>query len=117
MTTPVPAGRPTTAPATTTSRPGYTHRTWTDEMADVLGHIAGIYRDLEVMDATLHEVKAGRTQLDLVGACKATALEVMVGGVRFVKDTDARYVPVFEAIQQAGGQHEVAQDKHYHDRG
>ena len=110
MTTPVPlpAGRPTAGA-------NYTHRTWVDEMADALGHIAGIYRDFEVMDATLHEVEAGRTQLAQVGECRLTALEVMTRGVRLVEETDARYLPVFEAIQRAGGADEVAKDKHYHD--
>lgn len=111
MTTPVPV--PNRQQSTGTD---YTHRTWVDEMADALGLVAGIYRDFEVMDATLHEVQAGRTQLARVGECRVTALEVMTGGVRLVKETDARYLPVFEAIQRAGGQHEVAKDKRYHDR-
>ena len=111
MTTPVPvpAGRPGAGA-------DYTHRTWVDEMADALDHILGIYRDFEVMDATLHEVQAGKTQLALVGECRASALEVMTRGVRLVEETDARYLPVFEAIQHAGGADEVAKDKHYHDR-
>lgn len=112
MTTPVhvPAGQPPTA-----ARTGYTHRTWLDEMADALGHIAGIYRDFEVMDATLREVKAGRTQTALVGECRATGLDIMTSGVRLVGETDARYIPVYEAIKRAGGVDEVAQDKRYHD--
>lgn len=112
MTTPahIPAGQATHVPGA-----GYTHRTWMDEMADALGHVVGIYRDFEVMDATLREVEAGQTHLALVGECQATALEVMTGGVRFVKATDDRYFPVFEAIQRAGGQAEVAKDKRYHD--
>lgn len=94
----------------------YTHRTWLDDMADVLGLVAGICGDFEVMDATLRDVRAGRTHLQLVGDCHATGLAVMVGGVRHVKNTDDRYLPVFDAIQRAGGQAEVAQDKRYHDR-
>jgi hypothetical protein len=85
-------------------------------MADVLGHVAGTYRDFTVMTATLTQVKAGRTQMELVGASTAEALEIMRAGVAFVDHTDRRYMPVFEAIQQAGGQGEVAQDKRYHTR-
>ncbi len=105
MTTPLPA--PTGN--------GYTHRTWLDEMADALGQVAGIYRMLGVMTATLHEVEAGKTQLALVADCEVTAMEVMTGGVRLVKDTDARYLPVFEAIRTVGAD-EVVKNKHYHDR-
>lgn len=99
-------------------RPGsdYTHRTWLDEMADALGHIAGVYQDLTVMAATLTQVGAGRTQMALVEASEATGMDIMRAGVTFVDGTDRRYMPVFEAIQQAGGQTEVAQDKRYHDR-
>lgn len=109
MTTPVtiPAGQRTTGT-------GYTHRTWVDEMADALGLVAGIYKAFGVMDATLQFVEAGKTQLALVGECRVTALDVMTAGVRLVKDTDARYLPVFEAIAQAGGVDEVAKNKHYH---
>ena len=111
MTTPLPV------PTTQRTATGYTHRTWVDEMADALGNIAGIYRDFEVMGLTLADVEAGRTQLADVVDCRVTALEVMTNGVRLVKETDARYVPVFEAIQSAGGVDEVAKAKRYHDRG
>ncbi|MFF5261412.1 hypothetical protein ACFY4C_20915 [Actinomadura viridis] len=104
------------SPSSPSAGSGYTHRTWLDEMAEVLMTVATIYKGLEVMDATLHEVKAGRTQLNLVDGSRATALELMTRGVRFTEDTDARYMQVFEAIQQAGGQQEVAQEKRYHDR-
>ena len=114
MSTPIPA-RGAGQPATTSSSK-YTHRTWLDEMADALGHIAGVYKDLTVMDATLTQVRAGRTQMALVEACEATGMDIMRTGVGFVDATDRRYMPVFEAIQKAGGQAEVAQDKRYHDR-
>jgi hypothetical protein len=113
MTTPVPAGR--SNPPAPQGGTGYTHRTWVDDMADALGHVAGIYRDLEEMDTTLHEIKAGRTQRHMVVDARAVALSLMKRGVTFVEATDARYLPVFEAIQRAGGQEEVAQDKRYHD--
>jgi hypothetical protein len=112
MSTPIPAPG-NGQPATTT---GYTHRTWLDEMADALGHIAGVYRDLTVMKATLTQVGAGRTQMALVEAGEATGMDIMRTGVGFVDATDRRYMPVFEAIQKAGGQAEVAQDKRYHNR-
>ena len=113
MSTPIPARG--NQPARQNGN-GYTHRTWLDEMADGLGHVAGVYQDLTVMRATLTHVGAGRTQMALVEACEAQAMEIMRGGVQFVDTTDRRYMPVFEAIQKAGGQDEVAQDKRYHDR-
>jgi hypothetical protein len=114
MTTPVPSrsNRPTARAA----GDGYTHRTWLDEMAVALGHVAGIYRDFTVMAATLEQVRAGRTQTNLVDGCEVGAMVIMRAGVQFVDSTDRRYMPVFEAIQQAGGHAEVAQDKRYHDR-
>lgn len=115
MSTPIPA-RGSGQPTVRQTGGGYTHRNWLDEMAVVLGHVAGAYRDFTVMAATLAQVRAGRTQTDLVAACEARALEIMRAGVAFVDHTDRRYMPVFEAIQQAGGQSEVAKDKRYHDR-
>lgn len=109
MTMPVPVTQPQAS--------GYTHRTWLDEMADALGHVAAIYRDFDVMLATLNEVRAGKTQLALVGDCQQIGHDVMTRGVSLVKETDARYLPVFEAINRAGGQQEVAKDKNYHQRG
>lgn len=112
MSTPIPApgNRPATQPT------DYTHRTWLDEMADQLGDVASDYRDFAVMKATLTQVGAGRTQMALVEACEAAAMDILRGGVQFVDATDGRYLPVFEAIEKAGGQTEVAQDKRYHDR-
>ena len=113
MTSPLPV--PAAKAATGTN---YTHRTWVDEMAVALGLVAGIYRDFEVMGLPLAspEVQAGKSQLAGVVDCRTTALEVMRNGVRLVEETDARYVPVFEAIQSVGGVDEVAKGKHYHDR-
>lgn len=123
MTMPIPftgaqaPARPTSpghaVPAQSSSG-GYTHRTWLDEMAVALGHVAGVYRDFTVMTATLTQVGAGRTQMALVTDAQVRAMEIMQRGVTFVDATDRRYMPVFEAIQQAGGQTEVAQDKRYH---
>ena len=113
MTSPVPAngGQPAKRPSSN----GYTHRSWLDEMAVVLGHVAGVFRDFGVMTASLGEVGAGNTQSNLVGACHVEALHIMRTGVTFVDATDRRYMHVFEAIQSAGGQAEVVQDKRYHD--
>jgi hypothetical protein len=115
MSTPVPF-RGSSPPAPRPDSGAYTHRTWLDEMADVLGHVAGIFKDMGVMHHTLHEVEAGQTQMRLVGDAEAVALTLMTSGVGFVDATDRRYMPVFDAIQQAGGQDEVAKDKRYHDR-
>jgi len=112
----VPAPAPQTQPAQS-GAPTYTHRTWKDEYADALSHVAGIFRDLEDMDADLADVQAGQTHRRLVGECRETAMQILVHGVWLVDTTDARYVPVYEAIQRAGGQDEVAKRKRYHDRG
>lgn len=104
MTTPVPARR----------TPTYTHRDWKTEMAVVLTCIAGMRKDFDEMAASLAEVEAGRTQTALVDGCRVTSLEILRGGVKFVGDTDDRYLPVYEAIRAAGGHTEVANDKHYH---
>lgn len=104
MTMPVPARRV----------PSYTHRDWKTEMAVVLTCIAGMRQDLDEMAASLAEVEAGRTQTALVDGCRVTALEILQSGVNLVGQTDARYLPVYEAIRKAGGHTEVAKDKRYH---
>ncbi|MFG2001649.1 hypothetical protein ACGFNU_21105 [Spirillospora sp. NPDC048911] len=112
MTSPVPA-QPPAAPA---GGSGYTHRTWRDEMGEILLHVAGIYRDLEEMHYSLRRVEAGRTQLTRVAGAITGGHDLMVRGVTYVKSADDRYLPVHEAIKRAGGATEVAQDKRYHDR-
>lgn len=102
MTTPVP--RQTT----------YTHRDWMTEMAVAATCVAGIRQDLDEMAASLAAVKGGDTHRALVDACRVSALETLKKAVTHVQATDDRYLPVFEAIQRAGGQTEVARDKHYH---
>lgn len=102
MTTPMP--RPST----------YTHRDWKTEMAVAATCVAGIRHDLDEMAASLAAVQGGKTQRALVDACRVSALETLKRAVVHVERTDGRYLPVFEAIQQAGGQTEVAQDKTYH---
>ena len=114
MTTPVPA--PSRPPATTAQTGDYVHAEWMADMAVVLaGHIVPVYQALRLMAQTLTAVKAGRTQLDLVNGCLASTLTIMRFAAKFVSDTDERFLTVFEAIQQAGGQDEVAQEKTYHD--
>lgn len=101
-------------PVPTTRTPSYTHRDWKTEMAVVLTCIAGMRKDFDEMAASLAEVEAGQTQTAHVGGCRVTALELLQRGVNLVGDTDARYVPVYEAIRKAGGHTEVANDKRYH---
>lgn len=114
MTTPLPV--PTAQTTAGTAGTGYYHRTWLDEMADALGRVAAIRNAFGVMTTALLDVKAGRTQLAHVEECQATALQILIRGVNHVDATDTRYMPVVDAIRLAGGQDEVAQDKHYHDR-
>jgi hypothetical protein len=104
MTTPMPFNRPTT----------YTHRDWKTEMAVAATCVAGMRKDLDEMAASLAAVQAGQTQRGLVDGCRVSALELLQGVVKHVENTDGRYLPVFEAIQSAGGHTEVANDKRYH---
>jgi hypothetical protein len=92
----------------------YTHRDWRTEMAVAATCVAGIRHDLDEMAASGAEVQAGRTHRGLVDANRVTALELLKGVVELVDATDGRYLPVYEAIRRAGGQHEVAQKKTYH---
>lgn len=121
MTTPLPtpqsAPRSPATPAGPAPAARYTHLRWLLDMVQPTGHIARVQRNLEVMAADLADVKAGRTQRALVDECLADSRELLAWVLQFVASVDADAVPMFEAIQRAGGQHEVAQDKRYHDRG
>jgi len=115
MTTPVhvPAGTGTPAPSGQVG--DYTHAAWMGDMAELFGDdIVPIYRALCVMEQTQDAVQAGRTQLAHVRDWQQTGLELLRFVAAFAKNTDERFIPVFEAIQTAGGQAEVAQDKQYH---
>lgn len=92
----------------------YTHRDWKTEMAVAAACVAGIRYDLDEMAASLADVRGGKTHRDLVDGCRVSTLEALKKAVRHVDATDARYFPVFEAIQRAGGHTEVAQVKTYH---
>jgi hypothetical protein len=100
-----------------TTGTGYTHRDWRYDIGTVLTEVAGIVQDLTVMEASLGHVQAGRTHLALVRGCAVTGAEILQAGLEFVEATDARYLPVHEAIQAAGGQDEVAKAKTYHSAG
>jgi hypothetical protein len=93
---------------------GYTHRDWRTEMAVVATCIAGISRDLDEMAACDAEMQVGRTHRQLVDENRVTGLELLKRIVNVAGNTDDRYLPVYEAIQRAGGQHEVAKVKTYH---
>lgn len=92
----------------------YTHRDWMTEMAVAATCVAGIRHDLDEMAASLAAVEGGQTHRQLVDACRVSALETLRKAVAHVESTDGRYLPVFEAIQRAGGQTEVAREKTYH---
>lgn len=92
----------------------YTHRDWKTEMAVAATCVAGIRHDLDEMAASLAEMQAGKTHSDLVDSCRVSALETLRKAVVRIEATDGRYLPVFEAIQSAGGQAEVAREKTYH---
>jgi hypothetical protein len=92
----------------------YTHRDWKTEMAVAATCVAGIRHDLDEMAASLAEMQAGKTHRELVDSCRVSALETLRKAVTRIESTDGRYLPVFEAIQRAGGQAEVAREKTYH---
>lgn len=92
----------------------YTHRDWKTEMAVAATCVAGICADLQEMSASGEAVKAGETHRRLVDANLITGVEFLKSVVNLVGTTDDRYLPVYDAIRTAGGQHEVAQDKTYH---
>lgn len=98
----------------TPAQSSYTHRDWMTEMAVAATCVAGIGHDLDEMAASLAEVHGGTTQRQLVDGCRVSTLETLKKAVAHVQSTDGRYLPVFEAIRQAGGQREVAKDKQYH---
>lgn len=101
----------------TTTGGGYTHRDWRHDVGTVLTEIAGAVEDLAVMEASLAEVEAGRTHMQLVRGCQATGVELLQAGLQHVDDTERRYLPVHEAIAAAGGAEEVAKAKAYHTAG
>lgn len=92
----------------------YTHRDWKYETGQVLLVVAAAVKALEQMDACLAAVQAGKTHRDWVQKCIGTGTDLLQAGLQLVDSTDARYLPVHEAIQGAGGTGEVAQKKTYH---
>ena len=99
---------------TSSGRGGYTHRDWKHETGQVLLVVAAGVRALEEMLAALAAVQAGKTHMELVQGCMTTGSELLASGLALVDSTDARYLPVHEAIRAAGGQEEVAHVKTYH---
>jgi hypothetical protein len=92
----------------------YTHRDWKHATGQVLLVVAAGVKALEQMLASLADVHAGKTHMEHVQACMTTGTELLASGLELVDSTDARYLPVHEAIQAAGGKDEVAHTKTYH---
>jgi hypothetical protein len=107
VTSPVPA-QPST--------PGYFHADWREDALAALSRVAKMAQALTVMDACMDDVKAGVTQRSHVEGCREFAVQIMRDALQYVDQTDQRAIDINAAIQRAGGQHEVAQDKHYHQR-
>lgn len=93
---------------------GYTHAAWKEAMGRVLLTTAGAVQALVMMEAAQEAVGGGRTHLALIRGCLVTGSENLQHGLGLVDATDARYLPVAEAITAAGGRAEVADAKHYH---
>jgi hypothetical protein len=93
---------------------GYTHADWRHETGTTLTVVNGVVQDLAMMFACLQQVKAGRTHLALVQQAYAHGMEILAGGLQYADATDKRLMPVVEAVQAAGGVHEVAEEKTYH---
>lgn len=114
MTMPVPVT--SSPPQPVTQAATYVHDVWMDDWARTInGHLVPMWQDLRIMEMCLTEQRAGRTQLRLVRECLAFAADFLMFAVTFVKRTDERFTPLFDAIDQAGGIDEVAKAKTYHD--
>jgi hypothetical protein len=92
----------------------YTHRDWKHETGEVLLVVAAVVQALHQMEASGAEVHAGNTHMAHIRRCLTQGIEVLKYGMDLVDDTDARYLPVAEAIAAAGGASEVAHAKTYH---
>jgi hypothetical protein len=92
----------------------YRHRTWDQDMADAILTAAAIYRNGELMTATLKAKKAGRTHLDLVEKSQAEGLELVQEGARILIKFDKKYEGILKSVLDMGGSAEVAQRNDYH---
>jgi len=96
---------------------GYTHAAWKQETGNVLLVTAAGVRALEEMLASQAAVGGGQTLMAQIQGCIVTGSELLRQGLDLVDATDARYLPVAEAIARAGGRAEVADVKTYHQPG
>jgi hypothetical protein len=95
----------------------YQHRTWREEMAESVKILNTILDQLEIIKASLQQVGAGETQLQLVDRMYALIHDLAAGAVKFTGQVNDRYMPHGQAIASVGGTREVADDKHYNTTG
>jgi hypothetical protein len=93
---------------------GITHRGWRKDMESAVMIVNTILHELEVMEAALIKVEAGRTQLALVRRDIAVGTALKSALQQFIGKTNTRYIPVGETVAQVGGLPEVALEKRYH---
>jgi hypothetical protein len=105
------------APATTGgATAGYTHRHWKLQMVAAMKVLLLIIQALEVMQADLARVDAGRTHRAEIAELVQTFTELIQEGARIIGVEDAIAIPLADAIAKAGGLAEVATKKEYHQR-
>jgi len=91
-----------------------THAAWRADMQDVAGILRALAARLDTRIADLQARGAGPRHLALVRQRYVGALEAAEIGNRIITATDDRYIPVGEAVIDAGGLEWLADDKAFH---
>lgn len=91
-----------------------THAGWRADMQDATDICRAIAARLDVRIADLEARGVGPRHLALVRQRYAGMLETAQLGEQIITSTDDRYIPVGEAVVDAGGLEWLAQDKEFH---
>lgn len=91
-----------------------THAAWRHDMQDGTSILTELAAQLDTRIADLQARGAGPRHLALVRQRYAGALEAAEIGRRIIAVTDDRYIPVGEAVIDAGGLEWLANDKTFH---
>lgn len=91
-----------------------THAAWKTDMGDATQILRTLADRLDTRIADLEARGAGPRHLALVRQRYAGALETAGIGDRIINATDDRYIPVGEAVIDAGGLEWLAKDKTFH---
>lgn len=91
-----------------------THAEWRADMADAAEICKAIATRLDTRIADLQARGAGPRHIALVRQRYAGMLETALTGEQIITVTDDRYIPVGEAVVDAGGLDWLAADKEFH---